>query len=152
MKPSFAGLGILLTAILLTACDRGAYTSSGLPDTLLAKSLVERVGGAQGVRITELAGGGGNDRRSHEVHAQYAVAMTSGTREQLLTGLRAEMQRLILASGETLYGSETVAATALRDFAFHYTDNHHKGVVRVYTADAATNEFRLILFCYEHPQ
>ena len=88
--------------------------------------------------------------RSHEVHSQYSVAITSGTAGQLLTGLRAEMQRLILASGETLYGSETVVPAGLRDFAFRYASDHHKGFIRVYTADASTNTFRLIMFCYEH--
>ncbi len=60
------------------------------------------------------------------------------------------MQRLILASGETLYGGETVVPAGLRDFAFHYASDHHKGVVRIYSADTSTNTFRLIMFCYEH--
>jgi hypothetical protein len=43
-----------------------------------------------------------------------------------------------------------VARPELRDFAFHYATGWSKGVVRVYTTDATTNAFRLILFCYEH--
>ena len=60
------------------------------------------------------------------------------------------MQRRILASGQTLYGSETVVPAGLRDFAFHYAADRHKGVIRIYTAVTSTNTFRLIMFCYEH--
>jgi hypothetical protein len=150
MKHTLIGLAILLAAILLTACSRGGYSSSGLPDTLLAESLLERVGASQGVKILVLDGGGGKDPRSHEVHSQYSVAITSGTAGQLLTSLRAEMQRLILASGETLIGGETVVPAGLRDFSFRYASDHHKGFIRIYTADTSTNTFRLIMFCYEH--
>ena len=150
MKQTLIGPAILLAAILLTACSRGGYPSSGLPDTLLAKSMLERVGASQGVKILVLDGGGGKDLRSHEVHSQYSVAITSGTAGQLLTSLRAEMQRLILASGETLIGGETVVPAGLRDFAIRYASDHHKGFIRIYTTDTSTNTFRLIMFCYEH--
>jgi hypothetical protein len=150
MKPTLSGPAILLTAILVTACSRGGYPGSGLPDTLLAESLLEQVGATQGVKIVDRGGGGGKDLRSHEVHSQFSVAITSGTTAELLTGLRAEMQRLILASGETIFGLETVVPAGLRDFAFHYANDHHKGVLRIYTADTSTNTFRLIMFCYEH--
>lgn len=140
----------IFAALLLTACNRSGYTGSGLPEFLTAEALVEQVGASQGVRIFDRGGGGGKDLRSHEVHSQYSVAITSGTAGQLLTRLREEMQRLILASGETLYGSETVVPAGLRDFAFHYASDHHKGVIRIYTANTSTNTFRLIVFCYEH--
>lgn len=141
-------LGLL--AGLGTACKRGGYPSSGLPDTLLAEPLLERVGTAQGLKILDRSGGGGTDRHSHEAHRQYSVAISSGTAGQFLHSLQAELQRLTLASGETFYDPETVATDALRDFAFHYARDDHKGVLRVYSAATSTNTFRLIMFCYEH--
>jgi hypothetical protein len=54
-------------------------------------------------------GGGGKDLISHEQHQQYSIVITSGTARQFVSKLRAEVETLVLAANETVYGSETVA-------------------------------------------
>jgi hypothetical protein len=141
---------LVLSGMLLAGCGRGGYTGSGVPAAVAADSLVEHCGSAQGARVAEQTGGGGTDLQSAEQHRQYTVSIESGTPGQFMTSLRSEVEKLVFASGQTLYGPETVVPAELRDFALRYAGPHHKGMVRAYTADHSTNRFRLIIWCYEH--
>lgn len=142
---------LLLLAALAGGCCRSDYSSSGLPEKLVTDALFLRIGEPQGVKLAHLSGGGGSTTHCDEQHRQYSVTITSGTAGEYASRLRQEVEKLILDSGKTVYGTESVLREELRDFALRYADDQRRGMFRLYTADISTNSFRLIVLCYEHP-
>jgi len=142
-------LALVVVALCLSACRESGYSRTGLPEVLAAESLLVEAGAAQGIEIVERDGGVQVNPDSHEVHGQYTVRISSGTPGQLVSSLRSEVERLILASGDVIYGNETVVPDGLRDFAFRFAGEDHRGFIRVYTATSG-GLTRFIMVSYEH--
>jgi len=144
-----AGL-IVCLGLSLVAC-RKQLVESGFAKKLNAISGVSIPGTNHSLRVQLLSGGLIGTRTTYASEKHFSVVGTLDDAQELSSACREWVKGALGAAGiKCSDGGFAQHPTGIKSFWFSYNWQMNEGFVRAYIIRASTNEFTLIINCYEH--
>jgi len=148
---SFALFMAGLVITLLAGCEWfRKFPASGVPSALTADGTFAAAATNLSMRSWGQASSTSRGKNYVEMERDYSIALTNGTREQLMTALHAQAQTILATNGVRIHGrGQSGAPGSIIDFSFHYAWEGNEGIVRAYSF-GESNRIRVVIYCYEH--